>query len=345
MILTISLRDDIHALAVQNEARRRGHQDFHIIECDELSGRQSLSWNSHGGSPTVLRASDGQRVRLEDASLVWWRRVRAAQKDAESRDSTSERNLINNDCRGALTGILCAAFQGEWVSHPEATDRASDKLYQLAVARRNGFRVPRTLVTQSREEVMSFLREVGRVIVKPVVGTSGPLLFMQYLDQPDSIPAPSYEACPAMYQEYIEGDEHIRLNCFGERMYAALLKTETLDWRADLTIPISSWSVPDELAERVTTVLRALGLRMGAIDIKLTPDGEPVWLEVNPQGQFLFLEPLLRLPLAQYFVDFLLSTAGRRSLCHEPDEALPVEEQWLARFPGAERVHPPGSPR
>ncbi|MEU0659495.1 ATP-grasp domain-containing protein [Streptomyces lavendulocolor] len=319
MILTISLQDDIHALAVQNEARKRGYRDFHIIECDRLSGQQGLSWSSHGDSPTTLRASDGRLVRLEDASVIWWRRVRAAQKDAESRVSTSERNLVNNDCRGALTGILCTEFAGEWVSHPEATDRASDKLYQMAVAQRAGFRVPRTLVTQSRDEVVSFLRHVGRMIVKPVVGTSGPLIFTQYLDDPASISAASYAACPAIYQEYVEGNEHIRLNVFGDRMYAALLRTEKLDWRADLTIPISWWEVPEETARKARSALRALGLRMGAIDLKLTPDGEPVWLEVNPQGQFLFLEPLLNIPLAEYFLDFLLSTAeDSRTPAHRP---------------------------
>ncbi|MGA4803246.1 ATP-grasp domain-containing protein [Streptomyces lavendulocolor] len=319
MILTISLQDDIHALAVQNEARKRGYRDFHIIECDQLSGQQGLSWSSHGDSPTTLRASDGRLVRLEDASVIWWRRVRAAQKDAESRVSTSERNLVNNDCRGALTGILCTEFAGEWVSHPEATDRASDKLYQMAVAQRAGFRVPRTLVTQSRDEVVSFLRHVGRMIVKPVVGTSGPLIFTQYLDDPASISAASYAACPAIYQEYVEGNEHIRLNVFGDRMYAALLRTEKLDWRADLTIPISWWEVPEETARKARSTLRALGLRMGAIDLKLTPDGEPVWLEVNPQGQFLFLEPLLNIPLAGYFLDFLLSTAeDSRTPAHRP---------------------------
>ncbi|MCX4674881.1 hypothetical protein OG413_05995 [Streptomyces sp. NBC_01433] len=49
---------------------------------------------------------------------------------------------------------------------------------------------------------------------------------------------------------------------------------------------------------------------MGIIDIKLMPDGEPVWLEVNPQGQFLFLESLLGEPLADRFLDFLISEAA-----------------------------------
>jgi hypothetical protein len=47
---------------------------------------------------------------------------------------------------------------------------------------------------------------------------------------------------------------------------------------------------------------------MGIVDLKETPDGELVWLEVNPQGQFLFLESLTGQPLASYFADYLLSS-------------------------------------
>jgi hypothetical protein len=104
--------------------------------------------------------------------------------------------------------------------------------------------VPRTLVTQSRDEVVSFVREVGRVIVKPVVGASGPLMFTRFLDDPESSPEPSFAVCPAIYQEYIPDSHHIRLNCFGENMYAPLIETDDLDWRPNLNVPISGWTVP-----------------------------------------------------------------------------------------------------
>jgi hypothetical protein len=49
---------------------------------------------------------------------------------------------------------------------------------------------------------------------------------------------------------------------------------------------------------------------MGIIDMKLDSDGRPVWLEVNPQGQFLFLEGMCRdLPLTQLFAEFLMREA------------------------------------
>ncbi|MEV5884863.1 ATP-grasp domain-containing protein [Streptomyces sp. NPDC052020] len=248
---------------------------------------------------------------IGEAALLWWRRVRADQEVAGELTGEHERSLVNNDCRGALAGVLAAEFQGQWISPPDATDRAADKVFQLAVAEKVGFRVPRTLVSQSREDVIAFKQQVGRVIVKPVVGARGPLMFTQFIDSPELIPAESFDVCPAIYQEYIEGRRHIRLNCFGEQMYAALIETDVLDWRPNLSVAnISKWKVPRDVAERVMAVLSALGLRMGIVDLKLAPHGEPVWLEVNPQGQFLFLEPLLDEPMTDHFVDFLLTAAG-----------------------------------
>lgn len=48
-------------------------------------------------------------------------------------------------------------------------------------------------------------------------------------------------------------------------------------------------------------------MAMGMIDLKITPDGEPVWLEVNPQGQFLFLDALTGLELGKRFAEYLIA--------------------------------------
>ena len=52
-------------------------------------------------------------------------------------------------------------------------------------------------------------------------------------------------------------------------------------------------------------MVRHLGLAMGVVDLKLDGDGEPVWLEVNPQGQFLFVEGLSGVPLTRALAEFL----------------------------------------
>ena len=84
-----------------------------------------------------------------------------------------------------------------------------------------------------------------------------------------------------------------------------------MDWRPNLNVPIRSWPVPDSLHSQVRSTLDALGLEMGVIDLKMMPNGEIVWLEVNPQGQFLFLESLANIPLSDHFADYLLTMLNR----------------------------------
>ncbi len=52
---------------------------------------------------------------------------------------------------------------------------------------------------------------------------------------------------------------------------------------------------------------------MGIVDLKLGEDGKPVWLEINPQGQFLFVEGLTGLDLTSAFTDFLYQEAKETS--------------------------------
>ncbi|MEP6601428.1 MAG: hypothetical protein ABJB49_06400 [Nitrospirota bacterium] len=306
MILIVSIRDDLHALQVRRTLIERGHP-CEILECDQVSRSSRLRFSIDQFSTTsLLHLEDGTVVDVESVEVLWWRRVRADQLLDDDQENRHVADLINNDCRGAIAGILDWAFKGAWVSKPDATDRAGNKIFQLAVAQSCGFRVPDTLVSQSMQEVKSFA-EGRRVIVKPVVGAAGPLLFTQFLDDPESLSLQSYRRAPAIYQEYIPGDRHIRLNCFGDQSVAVVIETSDLDWRPNLKVPIRRWEVPGHLHKQIRAVLDKLGLAMGIVDLKLTPAGEIVWLEVNPQGQFLFLEALAKLPLTELFSDYLLS--------------------------------------
>jgi glutathione synthase/RimK-type ligase-like ATP-grasp enzyme len=85
-------------------------------------------------------------------------------------------------------------------------------------------------------------------------------------------------------------------------------RSEVLHIR-NLNVPINNWAVPDFVQGLARKTLERLGLELGVIDLKETPNGELIWLEVNPQGQFLFLEPFTTLNLAENFADYLLNTA------------------------------------
>ncbi|AXA93635.1 MvdC/MvdD family ATP grasp protein [Massilia sp. YMA4] len=312
MILIVTGKDDLHALMVQRELHARG-QPCALFETDLIAHSPAISWRFDSGRARVsLRCREGDPVDLADVGAIWWRRPQPKQQ-LNAATPGEHGALIDVECRGTMMGMFSAGFDGAWVSSPAATVRAADKFLQLAVASRHGFHVPRTVVTQRRQDVLELYRAVnGRVIVKPVVGVSEPLLFTRFLDDPAGIDEASFAACPAVYQEYIPGCRHIRLNCFGERSWAAAIDTDALDWRADLSVPVSAWDVPAALHAQVRQVLDALDLKMGVVDLKQDPNGEFVWLEVNPQGQFLFLEPLTGMPMTRHFADFLVAASAAR---------------------------------
>jgi len=315
MILILSTEDDVHALAVKRELDR-GDVACGILAVDRISGTDSLSFclDRRTAEAHVRASFWPNRISIDDVDLIWYRRPRADQADLDPSLGEAAKALINNECRGAALGMIASSFRGTWVSKPGATLRAADKLFQLRVARDCGFPIPDTLVSQDLDRVQEFYEEhCGRIIVKSIVGVEEAFLLTRAMPRPSDLEREAFLACPALYQANVPGHRHIRLVCFGDESLAAVIESNDLDWRPNLNVPIRAWDVPGWVHARVRRVLDELDLEMGVVDIKETPSGELVWLEVNPQGQFLFLEGLTDLHLAARFASYLVRTASATS--------------------------------
>ncbi|MGK5545888.1 ATP-grasp domain-containing protein [Streptomyces sp. URMC 127] len=300
-ILIVSNTNDLHALAVRRELAARGCP-VSLLACDRLR-EQPLAYGF--GSDPVLEA-EGRRVAVRDLSTVWWRRPSLDQRLPEGALGEDQLHFVNTNCRATLRSFLCSAFTGTWVSSPEATDRAADKLHQLNVARRLGLRVPDTLLSNDPSAVRAFhRRHEGRVIIKAARNSGRVFLATRPADV-DRLSDAQIRAVPSLYQERIPGTAHLRVNCFGTDVRTALIETDALDWRPDINVPVSAFRLDPALQSQLLALLEALDLRTGVMDLKISDRGEPVWFEVNPQGQFLFLEPLTGQNLLAAFTAFLL---------------------------------------
>ena len=288
-IAIVSHHDDLHAHAVKKAVEADGNIECHVIGCDSLSHFGRLSWDSdRPEQAAVLPAVHGGNVDVRDLEVVWFRRCFAPQVLLDHVTETSHRELISEHSSNALLGVLLSSFRGRWISEPTATRGAENKLVQLRAARRAGMTVPRTLDSNDPESIREFCEA----------------LFAQQISAGHLVSDECLRMCPAIYQEYVPGDQHVRVHIFGEEVLAVLMETADLDWRITLDVHCRAVELDGSTEAGLRRVLRLLNLRMGIFDLKLNGT-VPTFLEVNPQGQYLFVEALSGLPLTGAMAGFL----------------------------------------
>jgi hypothetical protein len=305
-ILILTRSNDFHAFAVSNALDDRGVHAA-VVETDRVAGHGGLTWTLDGGSAGTLVDTEARLVDVSAADLIWWRRLTGHHQVPEEVGDDA-REFVARECRASLLGLVATEFTGCYISDPEATRAASNKLVQLRAARQAGLRIPRTLVSSDPVAVRDFCRQLGWEVIVKTVGGAGPQQpVMTGRLSPDLLHPPAVRLCPAIYQELVPGDRHLRVNVFGDHVYPAELRSSRLDWRYPLDCEATPALLDPVTTRQLHHVLELLGLRMGVFDLKITPDGEIVWLEVNPQGQFLWLEGLTGMPLLTAFTDFLIA--------------------------------------
>ena len=103
-------------------------------------------------------------------------------------------------------------------------------------------------------------------------------------------------------------------------MFAAEIASQSsrltrYDWRHydDPSVRYSAHTLPGDIERRCRQLVERLGLSFGAIDLILTPSGEYVFLEINANGQWGFIELSTGLPIAEAVVDFLTAAPAREA--------------------------------
>lgn len=307
-IAIVTFGDDLHALAIQTRLRDMPETVCDVIEVDRMADSQpGLSWSTDPGliSATVP-TRDGEWFNPADCQAIWYRRFNYPQAAARDLADPVAAEIVNSATPRSLMGVLLDAFRGRWVSHPHATQRAENKLLQLRAAQAAGLAVPKTLVSNDPDAIRRFYHHVdGRTVMKSVCGTMHSQLFTLDINAEHLADDDALRLCPTIFQEYVPGTRHIRALCCGGEVHAATIDSPELDWRGNLNVTTARCDLGASIVWQLCEVLRLLGLRMGVFDMKIDESDRPVFLELNPQGQFLFVEGLTGMDLIGPFARFL----------------------------------------
>ncbi len=227
------------------------------------------------------------------------------------------RATCEQESRLVMEGFLAALDTARWLNTLPAVERAEAKLRQLRVAQQTGLRIPATLVTNGADEVPGFFARQSTGMVMKLqtalshsMDGSGPAFYTTVMKARDLEDLSGLKICPPMFQEQIRKQRELRVVYVAGRCFAASLDGEQTgsDWRANAA-PELRWqedALPQAVESRFVAFMQALQLDFGAADFIRTPDGEHVFLEINPCGEWGMLERDLGLPIADAIAAALL---------------------------------------
>jgi glutathione synthase/RimK-type ligase-like ATP-grasp enzyme len=297
---------DVHADVVIQCLHNKGAY-VHRLNTEDFPKELNLSLEDAGqGFTGHIEATGCDDLDIKQLTSVWYRRPEPSLVLDQFNDQQVKR-FVRDESQAALANLyeLTECF---WVSPPDMIRKARHKLYQAQVAWRLGFRLPRTLVTTVPCEAERFYHQCnGQIVIKSLSGAQlvydrGQLAaaFGLYTTRVPATALSSIESvrfCPVFLQEYIPKQIEIRTTVVGRRVFSAAIDSQTHplamdDWkRVNYTeIPHHPYKLTQALEQRCIKLVEALGLAFGAIDLILTPEGKFIFVEINPNGQWLWIE-------------------------------------------------------
>lgn len=306
MLLILTSDKDLTADYLIVELIKRNLPYFRL-NAEELTTANfsfSLAKNSVGREISL-----GPRtVNLDSVTAVWYRR--AIQPGLVSDLPPAERMFVAGELRHLAAGLVLNP-EITWVNPIDRVFIAEHKLYQLQIASKLGFRVPRTLVSRDVLKLRDFAEQnKNGTICKPIfhgmfVDESACYSVYTRRVTPDSFDPDSVKTCPVLLQEEIPRRADVRATFIGSQCFVADIEGDAsiVDWRdPSVSVRYSVSSLADEMQAMCRGMLEKLGLLYGAFDFLRTPDGELVFLEVNPTGEWAWLEDRLGFPMREAFI-------------------------------------------
>ncbi len=337
-IMILSMYLDYHAEAVFWGLQQSGLKVLKWTISD-FPAEQGISMRLSNDSTSVGAvdwSEDGRGIvgdgRIGDPfKLIWNRRIGRPQIPRHIKQC--DRPFINSESNIAKRGVINNIYQDcLWVNSPLNNSILENKITQLMLAKKVGLNIPDTIVTNDPAEALEFCNNHDRTVYKAfnapqwfsarerasystmtTLVTGGTL---KELEQ-------SLKICPGIFQSYMEKKYELRVTVMGDEYVAAKLDSQaseasSIDWRSGMFgCEVEEVRLPADVYVKIKQFMREAGLVFGCIDLVVGPSDEYTFLEVNPGGQFLWVESFNpEIKMLSRFCNFLISASGgQESAC------------------------------
>lgn len=302
MIALVTNREDLTADWLIVELTRR-RVPFTRINTEDFPAAMRLRWSIDDATLEL----NGTEIRSSTLTAIWWRRPVVPDFRDDQRTAA--------EAEWAVTESL-AAFEGflrnsaaHWVNDPIENKRAEGKPHQLRRASALGLVVPETLITNDPDALRVFAAKHQGVVCKAIdrgvvpSADSTRVFFTSRVAPGELDPLDDFGPEPYLFQELIQKAYDVRVTVIGDAAFACRIESQDgpdtrVDWRrGDRELRHAPEELPEDVETACLELAAGFGLRFAPIDLARRPDGEYVFFELNPNGQWAWIEQYTALPL------------------------------------------------
>jgi len=305
-ILLITNKGDITTDFVVKELTD-AKANFYRLNTEDLLSKLSLNFNFYKNEFILFDNERKIEIDLLKIKAVYYRRPLPPRNIANNLTRGEEIFTLNEitNCLEGLYKILKNAF---WISTVFAIREAESKIYQLQVAQELGFTIPPSIITTNSKIAAEFVTEF-KCIIKPIktgfIEDNGneKIIFTTLFHDESNLER--IKTCPTYFQKFINKTSDIRVTVIGNKVFAAKILSQEynetkIDWRKAETIKLKYEKIdlPPYLLDLCIKLTKKLNLNFGAIDFVKDEKGDFIFLEINPNGQWAWIEKQLNYNLS-----------------------------------------------
>jgi hypothetical protein len=343
-ILICSQYGEVQVDEVSEKLREQG---MNPVILERYRKDQFIAFQYDQGKATASIKIQGVRYALnsETFPVVWYRPKPILLGELPGESASVEERFCIQEWRAIIRSLDIFLKNSKWMNPIWGSQIASSKAYQLQLASELGLQIPQTIITNDAAAALKLFQS-ERVIYKTLSSffTAKQAIYTNEIRYEDVVS--QHEAiamAPGIFQNYINKKYELRITVVGQRLFVVRINSQkrsdtAIDWRRNPDpelYEIGSLSVATQ--EKLLQFHNRLGLIYAAYDFIVDLDGNEVFLECNPSGQWLWLENVLGLEISQMVADelMLLSTYSSRESLSQDGMRIPLSANCKDRA-----VHP-----
>lgn len=300
LVITSSIDCTVNSI-VQNFSNR---VDFFRVDIDNL---KNFSF-SVGKNPTcfweIFDKTKKQSITNESILSIYYRKPIFPDL---SEFEEAYHPMIKKDIICLINGIV-DFFNGTVLTKPHLLINAENKVNQLIYALESKLKIPYSFIGTDNNNIKEYSKI--KSIIKPL--TQGKIYINGVCESYQTSYFNGYDEdialSPIYLQKYIKKQYEVRITVINNTFYTVRIDTKNkLDWRMDYeNHRYTLIDCPLRIRRDCSAMLKNYNLVFGAFDYIVTPNNDWIFLELNPNGQWLWLEEALDLDISEKIIDYLI---------------------------------------